>query len=95
MPTFALNCLDKADAIELRTANRPAHVAHCEANDAIIRMAGPLLNDGGTMIGSLLILDTPDKATAQAFADADPYATSGVFARVELHEIKIVRGGVK
>ena len=52
--------------------------------DEEIGQAGPLLDDEGQMCGSLVILDVPDMATAQAWANGDPYKHAGLFADVEL-----------
>ena len=38
------------------------------------------------LIGSLLIMDLPDRAAAQAFHDQDPYTTAGLFERVIIEE---------
>jgi len=48
-------------------------------------MAGPLLNEMGGMIGSLIILEVPDLQAARAWAEADPYAKAGLFKDVQLH----------
>ncbi len=44
------------------------------------------------MCGSLIILDTRDLATAQNWADGDPYARAGLFETVTLIEWKKVVG---
>jgi uncharacterized protein YciI len=36
------------------------------------------------MAGSMLIVELPDMAAAEAFAEADPYARAGLFERVEI-----------
>ena len=53
---FALICTDKADHLEVRKANRDAHLAHI-ASSGVVEMAGPFLNDKGEMSGSLVILE--------------------------------------
>ncbi|WP_029009447.1 YciI family protein [Azospirillum halopraeferens] len=82
---FMFHCVDKAGAAEVRSANRAAHLAYLEANADRLFAAGPLLSDDGTgMVGSLLIVDCADRAAADAFAAADPYAAAGLFERVEI-----------
>jgi len=44
------------------------------------------------MAGSLLILDLPDLAAAQAWAADDPYAKAGLFSAVRLEAWKKVIG---
>jgi hypothetical protein len=79
----SLTAYDKPGALDLRMENRPAHVAYLKASAAVAQ-AGPLLDDDGGMIGSLIILDVADMAAAQAWADNDPYAKAGLFATVTL-----------
>ena len=82
---FAAICMDKPGHIELRLANRPAHLAFLEQHGANVRLGGAFLDDAGEKpIGSLLILDCADRAAAQALLDNDPYAKAGLFASVEL-----------
>ena len=89
---IALMAHDKPDALQTRQDNRPAHLEHLKTHAKIVAQAGPLLNDAGEMAGSLIILDVPDMATAQTFADTDPYAVAGLFASVTLTEWKRVIG---
>jgi hypothetical protein len=75
-----IHCLDKPGSAALRTANRPAHLAHLEAHAPHIIAAGPLLSeDGQSMIGSLLLMEFPDRAAVEKFAAEDPYAKAGLF----------------
>lgn len=88
---FVLECLDKTGALDIRLANRPAHLAYLEARLDTIIVAGPLLaDDGKTPVGSLLILDLETRAEAEAFAAADPYAQAGLFERVSIRAYRKV-----
>lgn len=89
---FALICHDKPGALALRMDNRADHLAYVQRTGVVVQ-AGPFLDDAGDMIGSLVILDVPDRAAAQAWADADPYAQAGLFDRVEIMAWKRVIGG--
>lgn len=80
---FALIAKDKPGAIEIRKANRDAHVAYLKSTDAV-EMAGPFLDDNGEMCGSLIILDLPDMAAAEAWAAMDPYKAADLFQSVEI-----------
>ncbi len=83
---FALICKDKPGHLHLRKSTREAHLAY--AAQATIPIGGPLLDDAGDMIGSLLVLDAPDRAAAETFAANDPYAQAGLFDSVEIHPWK-------
>ncbi len=87
----ALICLDKPGHEHLRKATREAHLAHIRET-GVVEMAGPFLSPEGGMTGSLIVLDVPDLAAAQAWAAADPYALAGLFASVDIREWKKVVG---
>lgn len=88
----ALIARDKPDSTQVRADNRPAHLDYLKAHALQVAQAGPLLNDAGDMIGSLIILDVADMGAANSWAAADPYALAGLFASVELIEWKRVIG---
>lgn len=80
----AFMAYDKDDALELRLANREAHVAYLKENNDIVQQAGPLLNDAGEMCGSLIILEVENLGDAHDWAAGDPYALAGLFRSVTL-----------
>ncbi|UZD90749.1 YciI family protein [Cognatishimia activa] len=80
---FALIAKDKPGALEIRKANRDAHVAYLKATEAV-EMAGPFLNEDGNMCGSLIILEFADITEAQAWAAEDPYKKADLFQSVEI-----------
>ncbi len=81
---IALIAKDKPGALEVRKANRDAHVAYLKGSGETIMMAGPFLNDAGDMCGSLIILNVADMAEAEAWAAGDPYKAADLFESVEL-----------
>lgn len=86
---FAVTCLDKPESGPLRQANRPAHLEYAKAAGDTLKMGGPLLSDDGErMIGSLLVLDVADRAAAEAWCAADPYAKAGLFESVTIRPFK-------
>jgi hypothetical protein len=82
MPTFAIHCIDKPMQQALRQATRAAHLAYLERALDQVLVAGPLLDDGGQPIGSMLLMRFPDYNAAVAFAADDPYARAGLFQSV-------------
>ena len=88
---FALMTHDKPGALQIRMDTRTAHLDYIASTGAV-EMAGPFLDDAGQMCGSLIILDLPDLAAAQAWANNDPYAKAGLFATVTLSAWKKVIG---
>ena len=82
---FAIHCLDKTGHAKLRADTRPAHLDYLNKNMPHIVIAGPLLDDAGEApIGSLLIMDFPDRAGVDGFAAGDPYGKAGLFASVRI-----------
>lgn len=88
---IALIAYDKPGALDIRKANRDAHIAYLDGTGAV-HLAGPMLNEDGEMCGSMIVLDLPDMKAAQDWADGDPYAKAGLFESVTLREWKKVRG---
>ena len=66
----------------LRAATRAEHLAYLEGALGQIVVAGPLLDDEGTPIGSMLLMEFADRRSAVAFAADDPYAKAGLFSSV-------------
>jgi uncharacterized protein YciI len=88
---YAIYGLDKPDGLDVRKANRDAHVAHLRRHLDNIVVAGPLLSeDGATMIGSLIVVDFAEKAGLDAFLAGDPYAKAGLFQSVAVRPWKKV-----
>jgi uncharacterized protein YciI len=87
---YAIMCEDVADSLQKRLSVRPAHVARLEElkRQGRLLLAGPLpaidAEDPGAagFTGSLIIADFKSLGEAKTWADADPYAGAGVFARV-------------
>ena len=90
---FVLHCLDKSNAHELRTTNRPAHLEFARAQTSI-KMAGPLLSnsglaaDTGDMVGSMFVIEAADLNAARAFNAADPYTKAGLWASVAINPFR-------
>lgn len=87
---FAIVCVDKTDGTALRQATRARHLAYLQSHLGALREAGPLLSPEGQAIGSLLVVDFPDRQAAEAFAAADPYARAGLFDRSYVHAYRSV-----
>ncbi len=79
----ALMAHDKPGALDVRKANRDAHLAYIK-DTGVVAQAGPFLDADGQMCGSLVILDVEDMAAAEAWAAGDPYAKAGLFDSVTL-----------
>ena len=89
MPLYCLYCLDKSDGgAEARARARPDHLAWAAGLGPVLRMAGPLLDEAGNMIGSIFLIQAADLAEAKAIHAQDPYVAGGVFEHVHIHETR-------
>ncbi|HEY8564025.1 MAG TPA: YciI family protein [Beijerinckiaceae bacterium] len=83
---FVIQCLDGAGRLPLRLEHRPAHKVYLATCGVDIRLSGPLVaDDGETMIGSLFVVEAPDRAAAEAFHRDDPFSIHGVWEKVSIH----------
>ncbi len=85
---FSVHALDAADGAAKRQSVHGAHVAHLKSakdQGVTIVVGGPLVSDDGKgSVGSLMVIEAPDRATVEKFNRADPFAKNGVWARVEI-----------
>ncbi len=93
MALFVITALDKPDGAPLRAEHRPAHRAYLAEQGTMLKVAGPLLDDGGAMIGSLFIIEVAHRAEAEAFHAADPFSQIGLFASFEIRPWLLTIGG--
>ncbi len=78
-----LIAIDRPNSLDVRKANRDAHVAFLKSSDCV-RQAGPFLDENGAMCGSLIVVEVNDMAEAEKWAENDPYKAADLFASVEL-----------
>jgi hypothetical protein len=85
---FVLHALDRQGALPKRLSNYDAHKAFLSdttAHDVKIVMSGPLTaDDGETMIGSLFVIEAPDRATVERFNAADPFFAANIWDKVTI-----------
>jgi hypothetical protein len=86
---YLITCIDKPDSLELRMATREAHLAFVKATELVrFHVGGPFLSPEGTMIGSMLIVETDDPAKLEEFVKNDPYGKAGLFQSVDVRAWK-------
>jgi uncharacterized protein YciI len=80
---FVIHGTDKPDHAAVRAEARQRHLVYvCWFADHVV-VGGPTVDESDhEMTGSLLIVDFPDLAAAQAFADGDPYRQVALFGSV-------------
>ncbi len=73
-------------ALERRERTRPTHLESIQplVDRGNVLVGGAILNEAGDMIGSMLLVEFADRADLDAWLDADPYVTEGVWREVEV-----------
>lgn len=87
---FTILCTDKPGSLDLRMATRPQHIAYLQTYVNRLHEAGPLLDNDGRPCGSMLLVEVEDRAAAEGFAEADPYAKAGLFESVVIRRYRTV-----
>ena len=98
MMLYAIRGEDVPDSLDKRVAARPAHLERIKAlqEDGRLVLAGPCpaidSPDPGPagFSGSLIVAEFESLEAAQAWANADPYVTSGVYEKVIVRPFKKV-----
>ncbi len=87
---YAFICEDAPGTLDKRMATRPVHMARLnklnEAGRLFVAGAFPAIDsaDPGPagFTGSLIVAEFADLREAQAWADAEPFLSAGVYARI-------------
>ena len=80
---------DRPDGAAARAAHREAHFAYLEKHKDILVLGGALLaEDGATRTGSVLIINVPDLAAAEAFSRDEPFRKAGLFREVKISRMR-------
>lgn len=91
-PVIVIRAIDDPERLNVRDEQLAAHIAFVEANFARYAMAGPILDEGGAMIGSLFILHAADEADARAFMADEPYVVHGLYGSLEYQTVRPAAG---
>jgi len=78
-------------ALERRMATRADHVKVMDASrdEGKCRFGAAMLDDAGTMCGSVIVLDMPDMAAVEAWLKAEPYVAGNVWGDVRVIPLKV------
>jgi uncharacterized protein len=78
---------DKPGMGAIRAKVRPAHRSYGKRKNLPARLlaGAPLTEDDGiTMIGTMLVLEAPDREAVEAYLEKDPYVTADIFERLDI-----------
>jgi uncharacterized protein YciI len=80
---------DRPDGAAIRAATRDEHFAYLDRHEDILVLGGALLGeDGATRTGSVLIVNVPDRAAAEAFSENEPFRKAGLFRSVKISRMR-------
>lgn len=85
---FHIHAVDRSDAGGVRADRRPAHLEYLQAQDIIVLAGATLGDDGDTSTGSVLIVNVPSRAEAEAFSAGDPFTKAGLFESVSITRMR-------
>ena len=84
-------CKDAEDARTRREATMNDHLLHADEIAPKLRLTGRLVDeDGRQTVGSFLLVDVPDAATARRLVQDDPYSRAGVWREVAYYPVELV-----
>ena len=87
---FIITAHDGENMLEKRMAVRPRHLEGMAKLGKHIVCAGGLLDDGGKMKGSVLILNFEDRAALDDYLKNEPYMTEHVWEKIEVETMNVV-----
>lgn len=80
---WLIKCRSKPATDDLREATLPAHRNFLDGYPEVTWYSGPLFSDDNrNAIGSLRLIEFPDRAAALAYINADPYTKAGIFQSI-------------
>ena len=82
------------DAVERRKRVRPTHLEAIAplVEDGTVLVGGAILNEDGDMIGSMLLVEFPDRSGVDAWLERDPYVTGDVWREIEVRPFRAAVG---
>ncbi len=77
-----------------RQAARPSHLEGIQplVDSGNVLIGGAILDDDGTMRGSVIVVDFPSRTELDAWLRGDPYVTGGVWQEVEVAPFRVASG---
>lgn len=80
---------DRPDGLAIREATREAHLAYLERHkDKVVLGGGLLSEDGKTRLGSVFIINVPDRKAAEAFSADEPFRKAGLFQTTKITHMR-------
>lgn len=86
MAYFCVHAFDHPGRLADRTRLRDIHRARLRKHDhpVTVRIGGPLLDDDGAMIGTMLVVEANDRIAVESYLAGDPYMRDGLFETIHV-----------
>jgi uncharacterized protein YciI len=82
---YAVHCVDAKGVDELRTKHLAPHKEYLVGQKHILVVGGALFTEGtDELLGSLYIVNAPNRQAAEAFSKNDPFTQAGIFGAVSI-----------
>jgi uncharacterized protein YciI len=82
---WLIKCRSKPNTDALRAATIAAHSKFLDGYPDVTWYSGPLFTDDNkNAIGSLRLIEFPDRKAAEAYIHADPYTRAGIFQSISV-----------
>ena len=87
---FLVKAYDGEGMLDKRMEVRPRHLEGMKALGQQIICAGGLLDDGGKMKGSALVMEFESRAALDEYLKNEPYVVEGVWQKIEVETMNVV-----
>ena len=86
MAYFCVHALDRPGRLEDRQRLRDGHRARLRSHDqpVAVRIGGPLLDNEGRMIGTMLVIEAETRAAVETYLAGDPYMLENLFETITI-----------
>jgi uncharacterized protein len=83
--------VDGEDGVARRDATRPAHATSIRAEweAGHVLLGAGILDDDGTVRGSLVIVEYPSRDDVDRYLASEPFVTESVWERIEVHPLRV------
>ena len=89
MPLFVISWTDKPGSLDVRMANREAHLAYMASLGDKVKLGGPFQDGEGQMNGSLIIVEAESLEQVQALHAKDPYRIAGLMEQADIRPWRV------
>ncbi len=87
---YVIRAYDGTGMLEKRMAVRPRHLENMAKVNGKVICAGGILDGGGKMKGSLLIMDFDSREGLDSYLKSEPYIIENVWQKIDIDPMNVV-----